>query len=416
MRMMKMRIDQRITGVFASSVLVLSACEGKLDVVDDLDQGSADLAVDQQGGSGSAANAACACASSDSLLALSCGGGEVPLLDNDVVQTTPDGGVVAFTLCSGTLGCSVAYWRAGSATVPISSGLLLGLSASGERVLTSGDGTGGLQLVEVDGTDTAVPLDVIIGRGALSAAGDVVVGTSISDNTLFLARSTPSGVEEIAHMGRTIARAYVNADASAVVGSTDLSPDGAFRWTEQGGIAFDFPGVPEGVTVWPESLSADGSVVAGRALPGGTHFRWTASGSYEELASASWRSETLLSTDGSVVAGSLGGQDPDSSRAFRWTGANGAAELTPGIGSALIDMSDDGSVVVASSEFLRDPLVTFVWDTTHGLRTLSEILQAKGVAVDGWELGEARALSADGNVLVGRATCGGVPTLYRVEL
>jgi hypothetical protein len=43
-------------------------------------------------------------------------------------------------------------------------------------------------------------------------------------------------------------------------------------------------------------------------------------------------------------------------------------------------------------------------------------LQARGVTVEGWEFWQPRVLSGDGKVLLGRGTCGGEPTLYRIVL
>ena len=57
-----------------------------------------------------------------------------------------------------------------------------------------------------------------------------------------------------------------------------------------------------------------------------------------------------------------------------------------------------------------------MWNTVDGTRSLDEVLEARGADTTGWEFGHARALSGNGKVLLGRATCGGVPTLYRIVL
>ena len=90
-------------------------------------------------------------------------------------------------------------------------------------------------------------------------------------------------------------------------------------------------------------------------------------------------------------------------------------------GIVAIDISDDGNVIVAQSwdDDQLDgapPEQTFVWDAVNGTRTLERVLQDRGVTVEGWEFFQPRELSGNGNVLVGRGTCGGVPTLYRVVL
>jgi hypothetical protein len=361
-------------------------------------------------------------------MALSCGGGSVPPLDNDIVQTTADGNIVAFNLCDDHLeSCHVVYWDGGFAELPIASGLLLGLSASGAQVLTSNDT---LQLIDLNGT-TIIPVDAIVGHGSLSASGDTVFGATYSDDRTQLVRvSTRTGeIEQLGEVDGVIDRAYATPDASAVVGWSNVAfpRDAApgdegtpFRWSEDG-FSRDLPGAPAGITAWPESVSADGSVIAGRSLPGHMHFRWTEAEGYVELASSSWTSETSLSADGSVVLGSLVPEGGKDSSAFRWTEATGAVEIAPGWASYATDMSDDGGVVVATTveDAQRDgttPVHTFVWDTVNGTRTLDEILEARGVDTTGWKFDNARALSGNGKVLLGRATCGGIPTLYRIEL
>ena len=43
-----------------------------------------------------------------------------------------------------------------------------------------------------------------------------------------------------------------------------------------------------------------------------------------------------------------------------------------------------------------------VWDATHGMRTVKEVLGLSGVVLeDGWELRSTRGVSADGTVIVG---------------
>jgi hypothetical protein len=414
---MKLHIDNRITVAWASSlVLLLSACNGELAVVDSLDSAGANLSSYRVAGPG--LSASCACASSEALMALSCGGGAVPLLDNDVVQSTPDGNIVAFNLCAEDLrGCHVVYWDGGFAELPSGNGLLLGLSASGAHVLTSGDGPG-LTLIDLSGT-TTIPVNSLSGHGSLSADGDTVIGVTYRDNVAQLVRvnANTGELEQLGDMEGNIVRAYTNPDASAIVGFGDDTP---FRWGEQG-FSPDLPGVPAGVEPWPEDVSADGSVIAGRSLPGRVHFRWTQAEGYVELASASWRSATLLSADGAVVLGSLDPEGASDSSAFRWTAATGAVEIAPGSSNLATDMSDDGGVIVANSweDAQNDgasPLHTYIWDTVNGTRTLDELLAARGVDTAGWKFEQARALSGNGKVLLGRATCGGVPTLYRVVL
>jgi hypothetical protein len=429
----------RSVTVMATASLWLSACNGELAVVDDVDQqGSnltnmdetADPSSSNDGGdvSTSPTGSACTCARSPSLLALSCGAGVVPLLDNDIVQQTPDGGVAIFNVELPDQSFQVLRWAGGPNASPMASGMLIGSSASGDRILTA---PGTLAWVDVDGTINSFDLSMIVGRGSLSAAGDVVVGAKYTDNVGQLVRASveTGAIELLGNVGQNIARAYVTPDASTIVGfgmnfrptkdnPLEIYSEQAFVWNAAG-LTLGLPGVPAGVDVWPEAVSDDGSVIAGRSPSTQQHFRWTDSGDYRELTS-SGRSATFLSADGDVVLGSLD-RDGTDGAAFRWTEATGVVDLTPGRSSLATAMSDDGNVIVATSweDAQLDgaaPEDTFIWDVEHGTRTLDEVLAERGVDVSGWEFGHARSLSADGRVLLGRALCGGAPTLYRVVL
>jgi len=259
---------------------------------------------------------------------------------------------------------------------------------------------------------------MIYGRGSLSASGNTVIGTTQVNGVYQLARwsSSTGEVDVLGEMDNLIMRAYVTPDASAIVGSDFAGQP--YRWSQQG-FTLGLPGIPPGATR-PESVSADGSVVAGTSGQG--HFRWTEADGYVDLVSASGFSETFLSADGSVMLGSLVPEGGNDTSAFRWTEATGAVEIAPGIATLATDLSDDGSVVVATSwesaqsDGVTSPEQTYIWDTVNGTRTLDAVLAARGADTTGWEFGHARALSGDGKVLLGRATCGGVPTLYRVML
>jgi hypothetical protein len=426
---MKIRIDNRITAaLMGCGALLLSACQGALAVVDDLDNPGSGAG---SAGSGSTPppSGSCECGSSGALQALTCDGRPVALLDNDVVQTTADGSVVAFNLCdddSAGGSCEVFYWDGSGLARSLGNGrLMIGLSASGREVLTA---PGNLELIHLDGPATDLPLGMLAGHGSLSADGDSVVGGYFGpDNLAFLARADGSTgqVELLQQIEGYLTRVFVTPDGAHITGfgQDDIgsSSSWAFRWNEQDGFSYGLPNTPAGVEVWPEAISSDGSAIAGRALPSQSHFFWSESDGYTEIATASWRSETFISADGSVVLGSLDPEGNSDTSAFRWTRATGAVEIAPGIPTLALDMSDDGNVIAANSweDAQIDgeaPLGTFIWDSTNGTRSLQEILQARGADTTGWKLGTARVLSGDGKVLFGRGECGGVPTLYRVVL
>jgi hypothetical protein len=433
---MKQLIDHRILAACFTGCLLLAlpGCERALEVVDQLDDGAPGppgTGTPTTPPDSPVQNAACACASSVGLRALICGGGEVPLVDNDIVQTTTDGSAAAFTRCDPeTFDCSVMLWKGGAAEV-VSEGRLLGLDGTGERLLVI---NGLVNVVDVGGEITALPMSMLQGSQLLSVDGEVAFGSlpwPYEERGERIGRRHATGeIEVLGDVRGSIARSYGNPTGTSLVGWT-IGEQGegddltvvyeAFRWDVDGGLRFDFPGVPEGVTLWPETASDDGTIIAGRSVPDQAHFIWSEAGGYTELAPASWASETFISADGSAVLGSIDPGGLTGTRAFRWTAATGVVELTPGTPSVALDISDDGAVAVAYSWEEAQiegaaPEATFVWDIEHGTRTLDEVLAQRGIDTSGWELGTPRALSGDGRVLLGLASCGGVETLYRAEL
>jgi hypothetical protein len=410
----------------ASALACLGGCSQVVDALGDID-----LSKPQPGPSSAPPSepppreGACGCAISDALRPLNCSGGEVPLLDNDVVHASVDGRVAVFNICTPDYDCQVLYWEGGDTARVVGSGLLIDVSESGRQILSSG--ATGLSFLDLDYERSGtLPLDALAGHDSVTANGDAVFGAQyIEGRTQLVRANTASGaIEVLGTLDEAIARAYVSPDGSNVVGwGLDLEfveDDVAFRWSEAAGFTFGLPGAPSDPGVWPESLSDDGSAIAGRSPQSGAHFYWSEAGGYLDLGPASWRSETFISGDGSVVLGSLDAGERDSS-AFRWTQETGVVELAPDRSSLALGMSDDGAVVAAYSwEDAQidgaSPEDTFVWDAEQGTRTLDEILASRGVDVSGWEFGHPRALSGDGRVLLGRALCGGTPTLYRLVL
>ena len=194
----------------------------------------------------------------------------------------------------------------------------------------------------------------------------------------------------------------------------------AFRWTEADGIVNlgtlrdDNRG---NSTAY--ALSADGSVVAGRAesdasppsgwfLPAYSRaFRWTEAGGMEDLGTlradnSGHSSARALSADGSVVAGGAY-NDAGSSHAFRWTEAGGMVDL----GTLRVDnsgwsiayaLSADGSVVAGEADNdAGEKNHAFRWTETGGMVDLGTLR----VDNSGWSI--AYALSADGSVVAGEA-------------
>jgi uncharacterized membrane protein len=213
----------------------------------------------------------------------------------------------------------------------------------------------------------------------------------------------------------------VSADGSVVVGYGSLRPVRAdvphgdriyagFRWTEEGGMVQIDPG---GVNVsGATGVTADGRVIVGFAERNGNlaGYHWTEEGGLEWTACCpkgisgdgsrviGAYNEFGVSYDGSTVVGESGvGWE---GVAYRRTEGGGTELLSPnGPRSRALATSGDGSVVVGW-DFVGD-LSAFIWDETHGYRSLRDVLTGLGLDLTGWELWEATGISPDGRHIVG---------------
>jgi hypothetical protein len=444
---MKIRTESiRRNVVSAAGVLAFAAsgCNGELAVLDDTlvpdaaGAGSSGPSMSSGGGQASGAaqsNAPCGCASGDTLMALGCdvGPGAITGLSGKP-HTTADGQVAAFGVCYDDAyegDCTVLHWRAATgAQRAYDFGVVNGLSAGGDTVLV-GTGTESL-LVQVHGGVSSLPI-IPFYFDALSPEGGFVMGyDAIQDDidSVHLARWTSDSRTQRLGELSTNARSDVRdatPDAETFVGVVEEIDNGRriqpFRASVASGVQLGLGELPAGATeAWPDAVSADGAVIAGVTTGLGSIFRWTEATGIVEIAAAAsdppvglLGHQAMLSEDGTVVAATRAEPRPIGASAFRWTEATGAVALIPGAPSSVLFMSDDGSVVVGDVLEGGVPR-TFVWDAVHGARVLQTTLESLGVDVSGWEIGEPRTLSANGNVLMGVGTCGGVPTTYRIVL
>lgn len=158
----------------------------------------------------------------------------------------------------------------------------------------------------------------------------------------------------------------------------------------------------------PMGISADGSVIVGigNDAGGDRAFRWNAddglqlldgTGGSSYIASAA----SAVSADGSVIVGKAKfGLDGLDQFAMRWTEAGGVELLTvrgetaPLHGWAF-DVSADGERIVGHSVELGP----FIWTKTTGALSLDSLLRDRyglGDEMEGWQLGGADIISADG--------------------
>ncbi len=120
-----------------------------------------------------------------------------------------------------------------------------------------------------------------------------------------------------------------------------------------------------------------------------------------------------MSDDGNVIVGMCRTRDPDSetprmgrTTAFRWE--DGRVTLLEKLGdqrhSVARAVSGDGRIVVGGCLLRREDnslTTAFIWDAKHGMRDLGEVLAQEGANPEGWHLTWARAISQDGQTIVG---------------
>jgi probable HAF family extracellular repeat protein len=262
--------------------------------------------------------------------------------------------------------------------------------------------------------------DFLSAAFGVSANGSVVVGASRSplsgtraEAFRWSATTGMLGLGDLSGGEYASGAVGVSADGSVVTGSStsDLSPSWgeAFRWTKSTGLVGlgVLPGneIPTSV---PWRISADGRVVVGWASTenGREAFRWSASEGMigmGDLPGGFFDSQaTDASADGSVIVGLALNPGPTS---FRWTTATGMVDMgrPPGAsGSHAWGVSADGSVFVGDAALGGDVVPT-IWDEVHGMRNLVDVLVELGLGpqVEGWDLEQATAISADGLTVVG---------------
>ncbi|MFT3771829.1 MAG: hypothetical protein QM820_41000 [Minicystis sp.] len=159
-------------------------------------------------------------------------------------------------------------------------------------------------------------------------------------------------------------------------------------------------------------VSDDGRVAAGFAQQGGldrTPAVWNADGTGFLLdpAEQNTPAEVLsISADGAMVAGVFGLED-----GFLWTKEAGMVKLGPLPGGEAGQPVYPNAIAAGTKLVfggVGDPFMTvptaFVWTSSQGMRALSDLAAAQGVAIPaGYQLTVVLAASADGTVLLGVA-------------
>ena len=211
----------------------------------------------------------------------------------------------------------------------------------------------------------------------------------------------------------------ISSDGSAIVGSSSSSAGSeTFRWTAAGGmqsVPAQFPA--SGTDNGAYGVTRDGTVLAGTSQANGFSpfqaYKWSSSGGLLALGDMpggvtySWG--TGISNDGNVIVGYSGsanaGPNSGDYEAFRWTPGGGMAGLGDLPGGSFFSMaravSADGNTVVGRSVTSLGFAEGFIWDSSNGMRKLSDVLAAAGIDVGTWVLTDVNAISADGQSFVG---------------
>jgi len=336
-------------------------------------------------------------------------------------------GIVAFyvSLTAMSAGTYAGGWFRGLGDLPDGweASHAYGVSADGTTVvgvgnlhIASGAGdafawtlaTGMVQLGDLGGTypDTRA--------FACSATGSTIVGYSQAPESVpyteacrWSGSQVADGLGDLSGGTFNSSAAGVSADGGVIVGwGTSGSATEAVRWVN---------GVPQALTGFPSNqphreargVSGDGNVIVGFGLGADTTaYRWRpgygrqvlgdlpGGGTYSDAYAASY--------DGSVIVGRS--SSDAGMEAFRWTqsdgmaGLGGLADEPDGVAYAV---SGDGSVIVGHSTSDEYYGEAFIWDAEHGMRPLADMLADYGFDVAGWELREARGISADGLTICG---------------
>lgn len=257
---------------------------------------------------------------------------------------------------------------------------------------------------------------------AVSGNGQVVAGIGTRDGYQEAFRWTPDGgmvgLGNLPNEPFYTSVAYgVSSSGNIVVGTSDfeLGSEGFRHTTADGlqGIGF-FPG---DVVFYSEAfgISADGGTVVGTGdiFNGTMAFRWRPVGGMEQLGflpGGAYSAAYACSSNGGVVVGRA--ETEDGICAFRWTQSLGMVAIPDFLPdedmSSANAVSADGNIIVGEAiDF--DGQVAFIKRPALPMENLKSVLVNEyGLNLTGWSLTAATGISADGSVIVGTGTFGGM--------
>ena len=294
--------------------------------------------------------------------------------------------------------------------------MAFGVSADGTAVVGCGNSAAGVEAFRWTRIRGMEGLGFPVAFAA-SADGSVVVGFRYSGNQAEPVRWTRDG--GTFGLGKLPDYQFgeatgISADGSIIIGTYQSDSDEIttcrFHWLPAHGVA-GRPGLPEAfVRAEARAVSAVGTVVVGESRHKSGYdeaFRFRADKGMVRLGVVPGDLSSVahgVSADGSVIVGSSSGTG---TQAFRWTqetGMIGLGTLPDGSrNSSARGVSADGSVIVGQCNG-EAGFEAFIWDVTHGMRSVRQVLVSQfglGANLRGWKLRAATAVSADGLVVVG---------------
>ncbi len=261
---------------------------------------------------------------------------------------------------------------------------------------------------------------------AVSGDGNIIVGEATNSysngyTTEPFRWTQGGGMQGLGYLSDTTEAGArdISTDGSAIVGYDSTG------WIWETGMFSRLTGNPLELSLGgptppvPNGISADGSVVVGQGVDGA--FRWTEQGGLVTLG-PNTNTATNVSADGNTVVGVFL-QSPQ--QAFRWTQNTGLVNIgtLPGQNiSRPYAVSGDGSIIVGTS---RNPAssAAFIWKEEWGqMIDLKSFLQdSLGLTLPPWRLAIATDINDDGNIIIGlgdgqgwRATLG-VPEINIID-
>ncbi|MBC8009687.1 MAG: hypothetical protein H7067_06290 [Burkholderiales bacterium] len=293
---------------------------------------------------------------------------------------------------------------------------------------TAAEGTTGLGALSGSATSEAIAVSidgsVVVGNSPPSGSGGVQLGFRwTSESGIVSLGDLPGGLDNSSAQG-------VSADGAVIVGygSNAGNKTEAFRWTAASGpvgLGFFSENPVVGLHSHAYGISADGAVIVGTAatplyrgapLSGYDRaFRRTTSGLVDlghiPTAMDPFFAPYALdycayaaSVNGDVIVGYARLLDGESREAILWTADNtpvSLGDLPGGLRySEARAVSADGGIVVGLAKGAGDDDGAFVWDPINGMRSVRAILTDAGLA-DGWSISAATGVSADGTKIVG---------------